>query len=117
MSHTTSPTRAQNGRRAAPPGWERPGRALGRSSKRCGDDLEKAAAWGISHRRPVYLGEFGAYGKADMDSRARWTAFVARTAEEKGLSWAYWEFCAGFGVYDPTAGEWREPLLRALIPK
>jgi len=78
--------------------------------------LDRAAEWGRTHNRPVYLGEFGAYSKADLDSRVRWTAFVARTAEERDISWAYWEFCAGFGVFDRTGERWNEPLLRALVP-
>lgn len=79
-------------------------------------DLGRAAAWSKAHNRPLFLGEFGAYGKAEMDSRARWTAAVARLAESHGFSWAYWEFGSGFGAYDPMAGRWREPLLKALIP-
>jgi endoglucanase len=63
----------------------------------------------------VFLGEFGAFQVADMDSRARWTRFVAREAEKLGFSWAYWEFCAGFGAYDPQAGAWRGPLKGALL--
>jgi endoglucanase len=78
-------------------------------------DLAKAAAWGKKNRRPLYLGEFGAYSEADMDSRSRWTRAVAREAEKHDMSWAYWEFGAGFGVYDPKAGEWRRPLLEALL--
>jgi endoglucanase len=62
------------------------------------------------------MGEFGAYQEADMGSRATWTAFVARAAEQRGMSWAYWEFCAGFGAYDATAQSWRQPLLDALMP-
>ena len=80
-------------------------------------DFDLAATWAEQHGVPLFLGEFGAYSRADMASRARWTAFVARQAEERGFSWAYWEFCAGFGVYDPDRREWREDLLRALIPE
>ncbi len=79
-------------------------------------DLDWAAKWARDNNRPVYLGEFGAYSKADMDSRALWTAFVARQAEQRGMSWAYWEFRAGFGVYDYAAQQWREPLRQALLP-
>ncbi len=75
----------------------------------------KAAAWAKKHDRPVFLGEFGAFQGADMDSRARWTRFVAREAEAAGFSWAYWEFCAGFGIHDPEKGLWREPLKAALL--
>jgi endoglucanase len=77
----------------------------------------KAAAWGQSHQRPMFLGEFGAYQQADMKSRSRWTRFVAREAERQGFSWAYWEFCSGFGAYDPQIDAWRAPLKSALVPK
>jgi len=79
-------------------------------------DLLTAADWGKQNNHPIFLGEFGAYSKADMASRALWTDAVARTAEELGISWAYWEFCSGFGVYDPVANKWNEALLTALIP-
>jgi endoglucanase len=79
--------------------------------------LEKAAAWAKERGLPVYLGEFGAYQAADMESRARWTRFVAATAEQLGFSWAYWEFCAGFGAYDAQANAWRGPLKTALLER
>ena len=50
-----------------------------------------------------------------MDSRARWTETVVRTAENHGFGWMYWEFCSGFGVYDREANMWRHDLLKALI--
>jgi endoglucanase len=77
--------------------------------------LERAAAWGKANDRPIFLGEFGAFEGADMESRARWTRFVSREAERQGFSWAYWEFCAGFGAYDPKTGKWREALRTALL--
>jgi endoglucanase len=79
--------------------------------------FDQAAAWGKANNRPIFLGEFGAYEKADLESRARWTAAVVREAEARNFSWAYWEFGAGFGAYDRQAKKWREPLLKALIPK
>jgi len=79
-------------------------------------DFLSAALWGKIHNRPLYLGEFGSYSKADIDSRARWTSTLARTAEENGIGWTYWEFCAGFGVYDPVLKEWNYPILNALLP-
>ena len=77
--------------------------------------LESAAAWGKKHDRPMFLGEFGAYGEADMDSRVRWTRFISGEATRLGMSWTYWEFCSGFGAYDPKAKAWRKPLLEALV--
>jgi endoglucanase len=32
------------------------------------------------------------------------------------MSWAYWEFGAGFGVYDREQNRWNDALLRALVP-
>lgn len=79
-------------------------------------DFDRAAAWAQAQNVPLFLGEFGAYSKADMDSRVRWTAHVARAAEARGFSWAYWEFGAGFGAYDRARSRWNTPLLQALIP-
>lgn len=78
--------------------------------------FDQVAKWAAEHHRPISLGEFGAYSKADLASRARWTAFIARQAERRGFSWAYWEFGSGFGVFDPQQGRWRPELLRALVP-
>ncbi len=79
-------------------------------------DLDKAVEWAAKNKRPLFMGEFGAYSKADMRSRAFWTDYVARQCEARNISWAYWEFCSGFGVYDPDTNTWRNALLRALIP-
>lgn len=78
--------------------------------------FDQAERWGEENNRPIWLGEFGAYSNADMASRARWTSFVREQAEKHGFGWSYWEFCAGFGVYDPAANGYRKELLEALIP-
>jgi len=85
--------------------------------KKLRDEFDQAKKWAAEQKRPLYLGEFGAYEKADMESRSRWTTAVAREAEKRGWSWAYWEFGAGFGAYDREKKAWREPLKEALIPK
>ncbi|MGB9896107.1 MAG: cellulase family glycosylhydrolase, partial [Thermoproteota archaeon] len=85
--------------------------------KQITDELDIAAQWAREHNNvSLFMGEFGAYSKADMESRVRWTYFVAREAEKRNISWAYWEFCSGFGAYDPVKNKWREDLLNALIP-
>lgn len=63
---------------------------------------------------PVYIGEFGAYDKADMNSRVKWSRFLSRWFEQNGFSWAYWEYNSGFGIYDPATGQYRTALLNAL---
>jgi len=79
-------------------------------------DLDEAARWSKEHNIPINVGEFGAYSKADMASRVRWTGFLCREMEKRGFSWNYWEFCSGFGAYDLDVGAWRAELLAALIP-
>jgi endoglucanase len=80
-------------------------------------DFDDAAGWAKENNRPIFIVEFGANSKADMDSRARWTKFVADTAIERGFSFTYWDFCAEyFGLYDLQTKSWRKPLLDAVIP-
>ena len=79
-------------------------------------DFDKAQAWSQQHKRPIFLGEFGAYDKGDMASRVRWTNFVARQAEKLGWSWAYWQFDGDFIVYDIPNKRWVEPIRDALVP-
>lgn len=76
----------------------------------------KAAAWSRQQNRPLYVGEFGAYDKAPMESRVRYTAAVARAAEAAGWSWAWWQFDSDFLLWDMKRDAWVEPILRALIP-
>ena len=80
------------------------------------DPFDAAVKWAQTQNRPLYLGEFGAYSRADDNSRYRWTDFVARSAEKRGISWTYWEFGAGFGAYNRDKNEWRPLLLKALMP-
>ena len=64
---------------------------------------------------PIHMGEFGAYSRADMESRVRWTTFVARYLESIGFSWAYWEWSAGFGIFNPQNNQYNQPLVDALL--
>jgi endoglucanase len=85
------------------------------------NDIERrfkiAADWSEANDRPIFLGEFGAYDKGDMDSRVRYTSFVARTAEKLNFSWAYWQFDSDFIVYNIDKESWVEPILNSLITK
>jgi endoglucanase len=79
-------------------------------------ELARAATWSKKTNHPVFMGEFGSYNKADLPSRIRWTTFVRNTAEELGIGWAYWEFGAGFGIYDRASRQYRTDLTKALLP-
>ena len=78
-------------------------------------DMEMARMWAEEQGVELFMGEFGAYSQADMASRERWTRAVVEEAESRGIAWAYWEFGAGFGVYDRKEAAFREPLLRAMM--
>ncbi|MBZ5580713.1 MAG: glycoside hydrolase family 5 protein [Acidobacteriia bacterium] len=77
----------------------------------------QSQAWAKANNRPIFLGEFGAYDKAPMESRARYTAFVCRTAEKLGWSWAYWQLDSDFILYNIEEDRWVEPIRNALIPR
>lgn len=79
-------------------------------------DFEGVEEWSKASGRPILLGEFGAYDKGDMESRARYTAFVARTAESYGWAWTYWQFDSDFILYDVAKDRWVEPIRDALVP-
>jgi endoglucanase len=81
------------------------------------DYLETAVRWGKANNRPLFMGEFGSYGKGDMASRLRWTSFTRTEAEKRGISWGYWEFNGGFGAWDPVTKLWKTDLRKALTGK
>ncbi|MDZ4708910.1 MAG: cellulase family glycosylhydrolase [Saprospiraceae bacterium] len=68
-----------------------------------------------SINKPIHVGEFGAYSKADLDSRVRWTNFLARWFESQGFSWNYWEWSAGFGIFNPATNVINTRLANALL--
>ena len=84
--------------------------------QRVADDFAGVQAWARREVRPIFLGEFGAYDKGDMDSRTRYISTVARTAEQNGWAWAYWQFEGNFIVFDMAKDEWVRPILKALVP-
>lgn len=79
-------------------------------------DFSKVADWSKQNQRPIYMGEFGTYEKADMASRVAWTSHVARQFEKQGWSWGFWQFSGDFTVFDMRNQKWVEPIRDALIP-
>ena len=78
-------------------------------------DLGRAATWARQRGLALFVGEFGAYEKAEMGDRAAWTECVRTEAERRDASWAYWDFGTDFGVYDCRSDKWRLPLRDALL--
>jgi endoglucanase len=81
-------------------------------------DLDKVAAWSAANRRPILLGEFGAYDKSGtpLDLRVAYIGAVRSEAERHRFGWAYWQFEGDFVVWDMPNQRWIEPILKALIP-
>ncbi|HEX7861262.1 MAG TPA: glycoside hydrolase family 5 protein [Verrucomicrobiae bacterium] len=65
--------------------------------------MEKVARWGAENGRPIHLGEFGAYEKADRESRIRYYRDMRKTAERLGFGWAIWDWKAGFKYWTGEA--------------
>jgi endoglucanase len=62
--------------------------------------LDYARAWSDYYGRPVHLGEFGAYIKADESSRARFYEAFRRKAEADHLGWCIWDWSANFRYWN-----------------
>ncbi len=77
--------------------------------------FQQIVDWGKDRGVPINIGEFGAYSKADSPSRARWTEAIVHFALENNMSYHYWEFASGFGIYNANNGQWDMELLNALI--
>jgi endoglucanase len=80
-------------------------------------DFDNVQAWAKAHDRPMLLGEFGAYDKGEMASRAAYTAAAAREAEARGWAWSYWQFDSDFIAYDIKKDAGVKPIHGALVPK
>lgn len=74
--------------------------------------LDDAVAWSKHFGRPIHIGEFGCYQKADPASRARYVRDFRQAAEKRGLPWAMWDWKAGFGYWDEGS---KKPLLREAL--
>ncbi len=78
-------------------------------------DLAAAAMWSRQRGRRLLIGEFGTANLAPANDRVAWTAHVRTIADELDIPWCYWDLATDFGLYDPSAGRWNEPLRTALL--
>ncbi len=78
-------------------------------------EFTAAVNYSQNHNVPIHVGEFGAYSTADLASRIRWTNYLARYFESLNFSWGYWEYCAGFGIYNPSSKTYVTGLVDALL--
>ena len=66
-------------------------------------ELKLAHEWSDFYGRPVYIGEFGCFTRADPDSRVRFYEAFRRACEQNQLGWAMWDWSAGFRYWDRKA--------------
>ncbi|MCY7340197.1 MAG: glycoside hydrolase family 5 protein, partial [Sphingomonas bacterium] len=83
------------------------------------DDFARVSVWARANKRPILLGEFGAFDKSGtpLDMRANYISAIACQAERLGFAWAYWQFDGNFIVWDMRRDTWVRPIKDALIPR
>ncbi|HSY74236.1 MAG TPA: glycoside hydrolase family 5 protein [Dongiaceae bacterium] len=74
-------------------------------------------AWSDYYGRPIHLGEFGAYTKADQKSRANFYSAFRRALEEQKIGWAIWDWSAGFHYWDKANNQPMPGMHEALFGK
>ncbi len=78
--------------------------------------IKKAKAWSEEFGRPVQFGEFGAYTKADQESRAHFYAAFRQALEAEGIGWTIWDWKSGFNYWDPKTQQPLPGMREALFP-
>ena len=78
-----------------------------------GADL--AARFAMEQGHPIFMGEFGVYEEVPLDQRVKWTRAMRELADERNISWCYWDYATTFKVYDTERETWVRSLRSALI--
>jgi endoglucanase len=96
----------------APPAgrrWPQPG-----EKEQMARDMERMAAFRTRIGAPVLMGEFGTVDNIPMVERAAWTADIRRAFASINMPTCYFNYAAGFSLYDLQREQWKAPLLGAL---
>ncbi len=67
-------------------------------------------------KRPVFVGEFGAYDIIENSERVQYVRDVREAFDTAQLPWCLWSFSNTFALFDEDKGGWDEDMLSALIP-
>jgi endoglucanase len=78
--------------------------------------IQKAKAWSEEFGRPVHFGEFGAYTKADQESRAHYYEAMRQALDAAGIGWAIWDWKSGFNYWDRKTQQPLPGMRQALFP-
>lgn len=63
----------------------------------------------------LYMGEFGAVDKVDVESRERYLTMIRKEAERRGFGWAYWDDGGMNKGMDVQTGQWVPVIHKALF--
>jgi endoglucanase len=77
--------------------------------------LATAIAWSKKEQRPIWVGEWGSFDKAPIESRLAYTKAMVSALKRYELTWAYWELASSFGIWNPKENRWRDDLKAALL--
>lgn len=67
--------------------------------------IERVHQWSLTHKRPIYCGEFGAHRPtAPRDARLAWTRALATSLNNRSIGWAMWDYVGGFAIADGEPG-------------
>jgi endoglucanase len=78
-------------------------------------DLKEAKEWSDKHAVPIFLGEFGSYGKyASEDSRCRHAEAAYSALGKLQIPNAWWEWDAGFSMLKPGTAELSDCMRKAV---
>lgn len=80
-------------------------------------NLEIAKKWSEENGRPIHVGEFGCYEKADALSRANYYRAMREECEKRGFGWAIWDWKAGFKYWDSKSNRPADGMREALFGK
>src|SRR5688572_1229787 len=85
------------------------------NAKRIFRELKEAKEWSDKHAVPIFLGEFGSYGKyASEESRCRHAEAAYSALGKLQIPNAWWEWDAGFNMLKPGTGELSDCMRKAV---
>jgi len=76
--------------------------------------VKKATSFRDFVKRPIFLGEFGAYDEIKNKHRVKWVNAVRDGMEADQIPWCLWSFSNTFSLYDPKQKKWDEDMMAAL---
>jgi endoglucanase len=76
--------------------------------------IDQAKEWSEYFGRPIHIGEFGCFTKADPVSRANYYRSFRESAEKAGIGWNMWDWKAGFHYWNDKTGK-PEPGMREAL--